>query len=198
MLLSQKEKKLLEKYDSVTGIDEVGRGTLAGPVLVASYTLTKQTPIYDTINDSKKLTKNKREELYNKLTTDKNVYHIGISSNLIIDKYGIVYAIQQSMNYCIKKSNPQYILIDGIFKEKFDTEKKYETIIKGDTKIYCIAAASIIAKVTRDKIMERLSLKYENFDFQSNKGYGTKFHIQQLKTLGPTDIHRLSFIKNII
>jgi ribonuclease HII len=89
-------------------------------------------------------------------------------------------------------------LIDGIFKEKFDTEKKYETIIKGDTKIYCIAAASIIAKVTRDKIMERLSLKYENFDFQSNKGYGTKFHIQQLKTLGPTDIHRLSFIKNII
>ena len=198
MLLSQKEKKLLEKYDSVTGIDEVGRGTLAGPVLVASYTLTKQTRIYDTVNDSKKLTKNKREELYNKLTTDKNVYHIGISSNLIIDKYGIVYAIQQSMNYCIKKSNPHYILIDGIFKEKFDTEKKYETIIKGDTKIYCIAAASIIAKVTRDKIMERLSLKYENFDFQSNKGYGTKFHIQQLKTLGPTDIHRLSFIKNII
>ena len=198
MLLSKKERKLLKKYDSITGIDEVGRGSLAGVVLVASFTINKESIIYEEVNDSKKLTEKKRNELFDKLTTNKNTFHISMSSNTIIDKYGIVYAIQKAMNKCIVRSPSSYILIDGLFKEKFQTTKKCETIIKGDSLIYCIAAASIIAKVTRDRIMKNLDKEYAPFNFEKNKGYGSKFHIQQLKNLGPTKIHRLSFIKNII
>ena len=198
MLLSTKEKQLLKKYNSITGIDEVGRGPLAGPVVTASYTITSKTPILSAVNDSKKLSEKKWNELYNKLISDKKSYHLGVSSNIIIDEYGIVYAIERAMNECIKNSHSEYILIDGIFKNEFNTKKSVETIIKGDSLIYCIAAASIIAKVARDFIMKTLALKYPGFDFQKNKGYGSKFHIAQLKKLGPTEIHRISFIKNFI
>lgn len=195
MTLSQKEKTLLNNFN-ITGIDEVGRGPLAGPVFVASYTITKNTPIYDLVNDSKKLSEKKRDYLYSLLTEDPDSYKVVYKDAHVIDNIGIVKSIKISMEESIE-FNDNYILIDGIFKDKFNF-KNYETVIKGDSTHYSIAAASIIAKVERDKLMEKLDGKYPGYYFKNNKGYGTKEHIESIIKNGPCEIHRQTFISNFI
>ena len=195
MTLSQKEKKLLNNFN-ITGIDEVGRGPLAGPVFVASYTITKNTPLYDLVNDSKKLSEKKRNYLYSFLTEDPNSYKVVSKDAHFIDKMGIVESIKISMEESINFED-NYILIDGVFKDRFRFEN-YETCIKGDSIHYSIAAASIIAKVERDNLMKELDQKYPGYYFKDNKGYGTKKHIESIIKNGPCEIHRKTFISNFV
>ncbi len=198
MVLSNKEKSLLLSYSNITGIDEVGRGSVAGPVVVASYTISKQNQIISGVEDSKKLTPSKRETIYQDLIDNAKDYHIIQISNTIIDSKGIVYAISQGISKCIKNTKTDFILIDGIFKEEFKFGTPYQTVIKGDAIHYCIAAASIIAKVWRDKLMEKLSIQYPGYDLENNKGYGTAKHIQGIKSLGLSKIHRREFVNTLL
>ena len=194
MLKSSLEQDLLLKYPNIIGIDEVGRGPLAGPVVIAGYKLSYNTKIHPQVNDSKKLSKVKRETLNNFLKEEEH-YYISIISNDYIDEFGISSAIVKGINEIIINLNPRYTLIDGYFKEKFDTD--YSMVVKGDQTHYSIAASSIIAKVKRDKIMEEYSKIYPNYEFEKHVGYGTKKHIELIRSNGICEIHRKSFLKKI-
>ncbi|MHB8443216.1 MAG: ribonuclease HII [Patescibacteria group bacterium] len=195
MLKSNLEQDLLLKYPNIIGIDEVGRGPLAGPVIMAGYKLLYNTKINPGVNDSKKLSKVKREVLNNFLKKEGS-YYISIISNDYIDEFGISSAIVKGINEIIINLNPRYTLIDGYFKEKFDTD--YSMVVKGDQTHYSIASASIIAKVKRDEIMDEYSRIYPNYEFEKNVGYGTKKHIELIRSNGICAIHRKSFLKNYI
>ena len=195
MLKSNLEQDLLLKYPNIIGIDEVGRGPLAGPVIMAGYKLLYNTKINPGVNDSKKLSKVKREVLNNFLKKEGS-YYISIISNDYIDEFGISSAIVKGINEIIINLNPRYTLIDGYFKEKFDTD--YSMVVKGDQNHYSIASASIIAKVKRDEIMDEYSRIYPNYEFEKNVGYGTKKHIELIRSNGICAIHRKSFLKNYI
>jgi ribonuclease HII len=197
MLLSPQEKNLLNKNFSVSGIDEVGRGPLAGPLFVGIFKIDKNTPIISEVNDSKKVSEKKRNYLYKILTENKNNYATESISALEIDQIGIVPAIKLAMERASSKIDSNITYIDGLFKDEFNIPN-YHTIIKGDSIIYSIAAASIIAKVQRDELMSKMALIYPEYGFEKNKGYGTKFHIDALKKYGPCKIHRQSFIKNLL
>lgn len=184
------------KFDQVyetpiIGVDEVGRGPLAGPVISAAIILNKEM-IPEGINDSKKLSKKKREVINEELISQHS-FAIGIASVEEIDKINILQASLLAMKRAVLNLNikPQTILIDG--NKLPDLEYNMYPIIKGDSKSISIAAASIIAKVYRDKLMQDLSLQYPGYYWEKNSGYGTKQHLLALNNLGVTPIHRKSF-----
>ena len=175
----------------IAGIDEVGRGPLVGPVVTAAVILPKD--FYDErINDSKKLTEKKRELLYDVIMENALSVGIGISSPEVIDEINILNATKKAMIEAINNLSvkPEHLLIDAV---KLDIDIPQTSIIKGDAKSESIAAASIIAKVTRDRMMVELDKKYPMYDFKHNKGYGTKKHIEALYKYGPLKEHRKSF-----
>lgn len=179
----------------VAGVDEVGRGPLAGPVTTACCMLPLDEPI-DKINDSKKLSETRREQLFD-LITAKAVYSVASVTSEEIDELNILEATKKAMRECIADLMPipDLVLIDAV---KLDVGVKTESIIHGDALSYNIAAASIIAKVTRDRFMIKADELYPQYGFARNKGYGTAEHIAALKKYGPCPLHRRSFIKNFI
>jgi len=185
------------QYTYICGIDEVGRGPLAGPVVAGAVILPKDAQILY-INDSKKLSAKKREELYQEIMEKAVAVGIGMSSPQRIDEINILQATYEAMRKAIAnlKVKPDILLNDAVTIP--DVVLPQVPIIKGDAKSISIAAASIIAKVTRDHMMEEYEEIYPGYDFASNKGYGSARHIVALKEIGPTPIHRQSFIGNFI
>ncbi|MDB9985915.1 ribonuclease HII [Pelagibacterales bacterium] len=184
--------KFDEAYESpIIGVDEVGRGPLAGPVISAAIILNKEI-IPEGINDSKKLSKKKRI-IINEQLISHHSYAIGMATVEEIDKINILQASLLSMKRAILRLNiaPKSILVDG--NKLPDLEYKMYPIVKGDSKSVSIAAASIVAKVYRDKLMEDLSIQYPGYYWEKNSGYGTKQHLLALNNLGVTPIHRKTF-----
>lgn len=193
-------KEFEREYDYcqyICGIDEVGRGPLAGPVVAGAVILPKdETILY--LNDSKKLSEKKREALYEEIMEKAVATGLGMVGPGRIDEINILQATYEAMRQAIGnlKLRPDLLLNDAVTIPEVDIPQV--PIIKGDAKSLSIAAASIIAKVTRDRLMVEYDKLMPGYDFASNKGYGTKAHMEALKKLGPTPIHRRSFIKNII
>lgn len=194
------ETKLLKSgFSRICGIDEVGRGPLAGPVVACALIISEAKNFsaekFKKIRDSKKLSAKQREKWHRVLTESTDVkFGIGIISEKIIDKINILEATKLAMLSALKKLaiKPDFLLIDGNFTlEQVDLSQK--AVPRGDAKIISIAAASIIAKVTRDKMMLDYHKKYPNYFFDKHKGYGTKLHFETLKKHGPCPIHRKSF-----
>ena len=194
--LKQYEKEY-EHLGYVCGIDEVGRGPFAGPVVACAVILPKDCSILY-INDSKKLSEKRREELYEIITKEAVSFGIGIRDNKRIDEINILEATYEAMRDAISslKVKPDVLLNDAVTIPGVDI--KQVPIIKGDAKSISIGAASIVAKVTRDRMMVEYDEIFPGYDFAKNKGYGTAAHIEGLKKLGPCDIHRFSFIHNYI
>ena len=192
-----KEKRLWKRgYKYVVGLDEAGRGPLAGPVVAAAVMIKnrklKIKRLLREIKDSKKLNPKKRAELYQFLIKSPNMkWGIGRVSEKMIDKINILEATKLAMKKAINNLKTDYLILDGNFKIDLDIPQK--SIKKGDSKVFSIAAASIIAKVTRDRIMKTYHKKYPEYGFDRHKGYATKFHRQALKKHGPCKIHRMSF-----
>jgi len=188
------ENKLWRKgHKLVAGLDEAGRGPLAGPVVAAAVIILDYKKIkIENINDSKKLSKKQREYFYDILTKNKSIkWGIGAVSEKVIDKINILKATKLAMKKAIKNLKPDFLLVDGNFKLDLDIAQK--SIIKGDEKVFSISAASIIAKVTRDRLMQKYHKKYPEYGFSQHKGYGTKAHFASLQKFGPCKIHRKSF-----
>lgn len=182
----------------VCGIDEAGRGPLAGPVVVASVILPKDSMI-EGINDSKKISEKKREKLYDIILEEAISYGIGIIYQEEIDEINILQATKKGLHEAVSsmKIKPNVILVDAL--TGIDTLGiPYKSIIKGDAKSYSIGAASIIAKVTRDRIMREWDKIYPEYGFAGHKGYGTAKHIEAIKKYGLTPIHRKTFCKNFV
>ena len=185
-------------FKYICGIDEAGRGPLAGPVVVASVIMPKDSMI-EGINDSKKVSEKKREQLYDLILENAISYGVGIIDQNRIDEINILNATKEGLTNSLKelKVKPDIILVDAL--NKINTLGiPYESIIKGDAKSYSIAAASIIAKVTRDRIMRQWDEIYPEYGFEKHKGYGTAYHINVIKEKGLCPIHRRSFTKNFI
>ncbi len=182
-------------YSYICGIDEVGRGPLAGPVVAAAVILPKECNILY-INDSKQLTEQKREELYDQIMEQAVAVGVGIVSQERIDEINILQATFEAMRQAVGKLSvtPDLLLNDAVTIPELPM--KQVPIIKGDAKSISIAAASIIAKVTRDRMMVELDRFYPEYGFAGNKGYGSQVHIQALKEIGPCKLHRRTFIKN--
>ena len=192
----------------VIGLDEVGRGPLAGPVVSCGCYFKNykiQNEFNDYIGDSKKLSEKKREISFKFLQSlkKKNTiqYHLGIANVAEIDQLNILEATKLSMKRVLDKFNMEnaYLLIDGNFSLNYKSYRE-QSVIKGDDKSLSIAAASIIAKVHRDRLMKKLSIKFQDFGWEKNAGYGTKMHIENIYRLGPTIHHRKTFepIKSLI
>lgn len=219
MTKEERQRKLIEKFDSMTefdrayktslnnlgGIDEAGRGPLAGPVVAACVVLGENFDVIG-IDDSKKLSPQKREELFEKITSKALAYGIGIEDNNVIDKINILQATKKAMKTAATeavkilkekayKDGIMLLLLDAVSLKDIDIPQ--ESVIKGDAKSLSIAAASIIAKVTRDRIMMKYHEKYPYYGFDSNKGYGTKAHYEGIENHGITPIHRKTFLKNL-
>ena len=185
------------EYGYVCGIDEVGRGPFAGPVVACAVILPANSNILY-LNDSKKLSEKKREELYDVIMKEAVAVGIGMRDAARIDEINILQATYEAMREAISnlKVKPDVLLNDAVTIPGVDI--KQVPIIKGDAKSVSIAAASIVAKVTRDRMMVEYDKEYPGFDLASNKGYGTQKHIDALKMQGPTPIHRRSFIGNFV
>lgn len=185
-----------EDHGWICGIDEVGRGPLCGPVVAGAVILPKDCRILY-LNDSKKLSEKKREALYDVIMEQAVAVGIGMASPERIDKINILQATYEAMRQAISnlKIKPAVLLNDAVTIPGVDIPQV--PIIKGDAKSVSIAAASIIAKVTRDRMMVEYDRIYPGYDFASNKGYGTKVHMEALRNIGPCEIHRRTFIKNI-
>lgn len=196
--LKEIEKGLYEKgFKNICGIDEAGRGPLAGPVVVAGVIMPQDSMI-EWVNDSKKVTEKRREKLYDLILDEAISYSIAVIGHDIIDKINILNATKQGVTEVIDGLDvkPDLILVDAL--QHINTRGiPYEPIIKGDAKCYNIAAASIIAKVTRDRIMREWDEIYPQYGFISHKGYGTAKHIAAIKQYGLCPIHRRSFTKRI-
>lgn len=184
-------------YGTICGIDEAGRGPLCGPVVAAAVILPDEYNILY-INDSKKLSETKREEVYKEIDKYAVAYGVGIVSPERIDEINILQATYEAMRTAIHKLSvtPDILLNDAITIPMVDI--KQVPIIKGDAKSQSIAAASIVAKVTRDHLMEEYDKLYPEYGFAKHKGYGTAAHIKAIKEYGPCPIHRRTFIKNFI
>lgn len=195
----REEKKIFSRaYKLLGGIDEVGRGPLAGPVAAACVLMPFDFVIKDKrlleIKDSKKLSEKKREELFDVIKENFPVIGIGLCDHGTIDRINILEATFLAMKKSLGsfKKKPDFILVDGKFKiPNLSIEQK--AVIKGDSSVFLIAIASIIAKVTRDRIMKKFDEKYPQYGFAQHKGYGTKFHMEALKVYGACEIHRKSF-----
>ena len=197
-----------EGITSIAGIDEAGRGPLAGPVVVASVIMPRESMI-EGVNDSKKVSEKKREKLYDEIINECIAYGVGIIDQEEIDKINILNATKEGLTKAIKEmennlkekkqkiEKPEIILVDAL--TKIDTDHiPYRSIIKGDSKSYSIAAASIIAKVTRDRIMRQWDEVYPMYGFAKHKGYGTAAHMEAIREYGLCPLHRRSFVKNIV
>ena len=200
-LMRLEKMRLYERrYDDceyICGIDEAGRGPLAGPVCAAAVILPKDAQILY-LNDSKKLSEKKREELYDEIMEKAVAVGVGLCDNNTIDEINILQATYRAMQQAITNLSvkPDFILADAVTIPGIYIPQ--DGIVKGDAKSVSIAAASIIAKVTRDRIMREYDKQYPEYDFASNKGYGTSAHIKALKKYGPTEIHRKTFIHKYV
>ena len=181
-------------YTLICGVDEAGRGPLAGPVCAAAVILPKNIEIPG-LNDSKKLTDKKRRELFPVIQEKAIAYGIGLADEKEIDEINILQATFLAMEraICQLPVRPEYILIDGNRNKDFGVPSN--TVVHGDSLSASIAAASILAKVTRDNIMLDMAEKYPGYGFEIHKGYGTRAHYDALQNNGPCDIHRLTFLK---
>ena len=197
--LKSMEKQLYDKgFEYICGIDEAGRGPLAGPVVVAGVIMPKDSMI-EGVNDSKKVSEKKREKLYDVILEEAISYSVAIIGQDVIDEINILNATKQGVTKVVEELDvkPNLILVDAL--THINTKGiPYDSIIKGDAKCYNIAAASIIAKVTRDRIMREWDEIYPQYGFINHKGYGTAKHIEALKEYGPCPIHRRTFIKNFV
>ena len=192
------EHRLYDReYINIAGIDEAGRGPLCGPVVAAAVILPKDKKI-EGVNDSKKLTEKKREMLYDDIMNEAVAVGVGISEVDVIEKVNILNATKIAMKKAIEnlKVKPDYCLIDG--NQMIDISIDAETVVSGDAKSESIAAASIIAKVTRDRMLIEYDKLYPEYGFAKHKGYGTKAHIEAIKKYGLTPIHRSSFCKKFV
>lgn len=181
-------------YEIVCGVDEAGRGPLAGPVYAAAVILPKGH-IIEGVNDSKKLSEKKRDELFDKVIDECAAYSVGIATEQEIDEINILQATFLAMRRAVEGLNvkPDIALIDGNKTPGLDIEQR--AIVKGDGKSANIAAASIIAKVSRDRYMLEMAAKYPEYQFEKHKGYGTKLHYEMLEKYGVSPIHRKTFLR---
>ena len=220
MTKAERLAKMQEKHDTmmafdneyrqngtiiVAGVDEAGRGPLAGPVVAACAILSEDFDVIG-VDDSKKLSEKRREQLFEEILNKSLATGVGIADNNLIDEINILQATKKAMQEALENANKMleektgkkvgHVLFDAV--EIKDIEIPQSAIIKGDAKSISIAAASIIAKVTRDRMMVEYDKIYPGYDFASNKGYGSAKHIEAIKKLGPTPIHRKTFIQNFI
>lgn len=193
----KKYEKEYDKYLYICGVDEVGRGPLAGPVAAGAVILPKDCKILY-INDSKKLSAAKREELYDIIMEQAVAAEVGMVSPQRIDEINILQATYEAMREAVSKLNPSPTLLLNDAVTIPQIEIPQVPIIKGDAKSISIGAASIIAKVTRDRLMMEYDRLFPEYHFSSNVGYGTKEHIEALQKYGPSPIHRKTFIKNFV
>jgi ribonuclease HII len=191
------KKYFSDQVKFLAGVDEAGRGPLAGPVVAAAVIFDKITNI-NGVNDSKQLTENLREDLFEKIISKAFSYSVSIIDHDVIDEVNILNATLLAMKQAVEslKSKPDVVLVDG--NRIFQSDIRVIPIIKGDAKSFSIAAASIIAKVTRDRIMKNLAMDYPEYLWEQNKGYPTKQHREIIKKIGPTPLHRKTFLKNIL
>lgn len=184
-------------WGAICGIDEAGRGPLAGPVVAGAVILPKDEKILY-VNDSKKLSEKKREMLYDEIMSRALAVGVGVVGPERIDEINILQATYEAMRMAVAqlKVQPDILLNDAVTIP--DLKVRQVPIVKGDAKSISIAAASIIAKVTRDRLMREYGQVFPEYEFASNKGYGTKSHIEALKTYGPTPIHRRTFIQHFV
>ena len=190
-MLAYEKELYTQGIQLIAGVDEVGRGPLAGPVVAAAVILPKACKIPG-LNDSKKIPKSKHKEIYEAVLQNAIAIGIGVKDNHVIDQVNIYEATKLAMMEAIGQlePQPQHLLIDAM---KLDLSISQTSIIKGDANSLSIAAASIVAKVTRDQMMEEFDKEYPGYDFAQNAGYGTAKHLAGLEQLGVTPIHRLSF-----
>ena len=191
------ENLLKEGYRFICGVDEAGRGPLAGPVFAAAVIMDREI-IIEGVRDSKKLTPKKREKLFEEIIKESIAYSVAMVDSKVIDEININNATFLAMKNAIEnlKIEPDIVLVDGYKIPNLGFNQR--AIIKGDRKSYSIACASILAKVSRDRYIVEISSKYPLYKFEKHKGYGTKEHIEILQKYGPCEIHRISFLKNIL
>ncbi len=197
-MLEYEREYLAKGAKYLAGVDEVGRGPLAGPVTVACAIMPLgDEDIIQGVNDSKKLSEKKREELYGKILDKAIAYSIEWADEKTIDEINILEATKKCMKKAVDSLSvaPDLVLVDAV---KLDCKYPVLPIIKGDAKSYSIACASILAKVARDRYMREMDVKYPEYGFASNKGYGSAKHIEALKNIGACELHRRTFIKNFI
>ena len=203
--MKEREKQLrAEGLSYIAGVDEVGRGPLAGPVVTAAVVLPAEFDVLG-IDDSKKLSEKRREELYEIITEKALAWGIGMADHQVIDEINILQATKQAMKQAVEEADRmlrertggsiERVLLDAV--ELPGLQVPQESIIKGDAKVLAIAAASIVAKVTRDRMMVRYAREYPWYAFEKNKGYGTKDHYAGLREHGLCPIHRKTFLKKI-
>ena len=199
LLLKEHENELRDKgFKTICGIDEAGRGPLAGPVVVARVIMPANSRI-EGVNDSKKISEKKREKIYDQILEEAVSYGIAIIGQDEIDDINILNATKKGLTVSLQEltEKPDLIVVDAL--NGIDTMGiPYESIIKGDAKCYSIAAASILAKVTRDRIMREWDKVYPEYGFEKHKGYGTSAHISAIREHGICPIHRRSFTKNFV
>lgn len=192
------ERTLHEKgLKLVAGVDEAGRGPLAGPVFAAAVIMSEDKYIPD-IKDSKKLSEKKREQVFDYIIENADYYAVASVGESEIDEINILNATHSAMNKAVDLLvvKPDFVLVDGNSIKNMTLP--HETVVKGDAKVFCVAAASILAKVSRDRCIAELAKKYPEYGFEKHKGYGTAQHIEALKKYGPCPIHRKSFLKKIL
>ncbi len=188
------EKKLWSKgYLKICGLDEVGRGPLAGPIVVGAVVIENEQQFLEGVRDSKVMTEKKRDFFFEKIKKISTDWGIGIVENFEIDDFGISCAIQKAMERAIEdlKFDVDYLITDGNVKQIKNYPMKI--VINGDALHYSVSAASVLAKVTRDEIMKEYARKYPGYGFEKHVGYGTKAHMEALNRLGPCQIHRKCF-----
>lgn len=190
------EEKRREGYINIAGVDEAGRGPLAGPVFAACVILPEDCEIIG-INDSKKLSEKKRAELFDEITEKAVDYSIASVDERVIDEINILNATYEAMNKAVDNMTvkPDFVLIDGNSIKNMKTP--HETVVKGDAKSISIAAASILAKVSRDRFICEAAKQYPQYGFEKHKGYGTKIHTEAILKYGPCPLHRKTFLKKL-
>ena len=195
-LLTKEETFYSDSVHILCGVDEAGRGPLAGPVCAAAVILPRGTVI-EGLNDSKKLSEKKREQLFDVICDTALSYAIAFATVEEIEELNILHAAQLAMNRAIEELDPKpdLAIIDG--NQAGDIRFPHETVVKGDASCISISAASILAKVTRDRFMLDMAQQYPMYHFEKHKGYGTKDHYSALREFGPCPIHRPSFLKNL-
>ena len=184
-------------YNAVCGVDEAGRGPLAGPVCAAAVLLPKGL-ILEGVNDSKKLSEKKREALFDIITEQAEDWSLGFATVEEIEEINILNAAMLAMKRAVEglKIPVDFAIIDGNRKPSLNID--CEAVVKGDAKSMSVAAASILAKVSRDRILRQYAIDYPQYGFEKHKGYGTKLHVEALKKYGPCEVHRPSFLKKIL
>lgn len=195
---SYENNALLKGYKTVCGIDEAGRGPLAGPVYAAAVILPAGLEI-EGLDDSKKLSEKKREMLFDIICEKAIAYSVGIATEKEIDEINILNATFLAMKRAVESLDikPDYALVDGNRYPNINSDIKEEVVVKGDAKSMSIAAASILAKVSRDRFMLEMTEKYPEYCFEKHKGYGTKLHYEKILEFGPSPIHRMTFLKKL-